>query len=1644
MQNQPYNIIWIDIETNLAGKVLDIGAIKADGKSYHSSNLNDFALFLYGGIYCCGHNIIEHDAKYLRQQLDSSGIQYYIDTLYWSPLLFARYPYHKLLKDDKFDPVQDNNPLNDAIKARDLFYDECNAWHKLKPTLQLIYYNLLQASPYFGGWFDYHTYYPQRDNIHIDIAKYLNAKVCTRCNIQSLVQQHPIELAYAIAQIDVMSVDNNSITPTWVLKRYPRVENILYQLRGNYCGECQYCNYYLDVIKGLDKWYGYKQFRTYDGDNLQEQAAKLAIANQSLLAVFPTGGGKSITFQLPALMQGESYKGLTVVISPLQSLQKDQVDNLENKHNITKAVRIDGSLDPIERTKQIERVENGQASILYISPESLRSNSICRMLHNRNIVRIVIDEAHCFSSWGHDFRVDYLYIAQFITDLQRAKEAERAIPISCFTATAKEEVVKDIKNYFKTNLGLHLEQVISKASRTNLQYQAIHVQDDKEKDAKLRDLLTTYRCPSIVYVSRTTRATQLAAKLNEDGLHAIAYHGKMDKRVRVANQDKFVSGQCNIIVATKAFGMGVDKDNVGLVVHYDISTSLEDYVQEAGRAGRDERLQAKCYALFNDDDINKHFVFLNQTKITAKEINDIWRAIKKCTANEQKSKLTLSALDIAREAGWSDVNEGEIGTRVSACINALEQSGLVSRGQNMPKVYATALQTSSISDARKRIQDSNAWTNDREREDAVRIVQRLFKTRAKGGRDKDTNDNNEQVDYIADREQIEVERIIRIIDKLKSIKILDDYKDLYGTLDKDKGKTVIRRLRVYKGVEEFFCRWLQDNENKLDFVSPNTEVQVALDIDDNIESEDEIVDKQETSLIGYRFNIKEIRTAMQQQVPNASIDHLKKLINYYDIKRIIKKKYTTNKDYISFRCYLKLDKIIANANKRLDVAEFVLEWLYDTKFNKPKDNEDCKIEFSVLEIVQEYILSNQLLGKVVDSIEVEDALYYLKRIGCLDIDGGFLVIYNRMTVTRLNYTKSLRYTNVDYAGMERYYNTKKEQIHIIAEYLRLLSQDYNKALKLAYDYFVMNDGMFKAKYFGGRLSELRRNMTPTKYNQLFKHLSPIQGQIIDDKKSEYIGIIAGPGSGKTMVLSHKLAAIYYQEDIKHENILMLTFSRAAATEFKIRLIRLIGNAANFVKIKTFHSYCFDLLGLLGSLDGSDEIVDETVAKIKEGSIDKSKMSLAIIVIDEAQDMSKSEFELICTLAKYNPGVRVMAVGDDDQNIYEWRGSSSEYLKRIAHAKGNGRKYELLDNYRSVSNIVEFSNSFGDRYLKDRLKSNPLKAVSSKVGKIAITTLHPQSHIEIPIVNAILRDKPHGSTCIVVRTNLHVNNIVALLSKHGLQARAIQSNRGFRLYDLIELRELVVTVCQGDYPMIDADVWNNAKLDISKRYRQSHNLPCVLRLIRDFEAIHSRYKYKSDLRQFVDESKLQDFVSSEESILVSTTYMTKGREFDNVYLGYQINNNLTQNDTRELYVALTRAKSNLCIISTSTIFGGVVANGVVRLTDNTNYIMPDELVVELEHKDVFLGGFGHREVQQEIARLVSGDRLSISPQGLVSNNTLVVKYSNAFALKLQQYSVKGYTPKEATINHIVYWHDKEDKTKSEMLIILPKLKLILNK
>lgn len=439
---------------------------------------------------------------------------------------------------------------------------------------------------------------------------------------------------------------------------------------------------------------------------------------------------------------------------------------------------------------------------------------------------------------------------------------------------------------------------------------------------------------------------------------------------------------------------------------------------------------------------------------------------------------------------------------------------------------------------------------------------------------------------------------------------------------------------------------------------------------------------------------------------------------------------------------------------------------------------------------------------------VEEALLYLAKIGAMKLEGGFLVLYNAMDIRRIKDTRS-RYKQEDYRMLSEFYMQKIQQIHIVGEYANLMVQDYNAALQYVSDYFQMDYRRFILKYFKGeRISEIERNVTPEKYNTIFGSLSEKQMKIISDKETRCIVVAAGPGSGKTRVLVHKLASLLLLEDVKHEQLLMLTFSRAAATEFKLRLLDLIGNAAHFVEIKTFHSYCFDLLGRIGSLDSSKGVVTRAAHMIASREVEPSRIAKTVLVIDEAQDMSAEEYALVHALMAFNEEMRVIAVGDDDQNIFEFRGSDSRYMTQLLNESG-ARLIEMTDNYRSATHLVAFANTLAGK-IAGRMKTHPIVSVNRKDGAVYIRH-HISNIMYQPLVDDLLNHRQRGSTCILTQTNEEAVILVALLRKHGLKSRLMQNMDGFRFYNLAEVRMFLKQIDRECHlPVIPDDIWEWAK------------------------------------------------------------------------------------------------------------------------------------------------------------------------------------------------------------------------------------------
>ena len=726
-----------------------------------------------------------------------------------------------------------------------------------------------------------------------------------------------------------------------------------------------------------------------------------------------------------------------------------------------------------------------------------------------------------------------------------------------------------------------------------------------------------------------------------------------------------------------------------------------------------------------------------------KEIQQVWRAIKGLTRS--RSSVSNSALEIARRAGWDD-SVRDIETRVTTAISALEQSGYLKRGQNMPHIYANSILSKNAQEAIEKIYVSNKF-NERQKKQAVRIIKKLFSSKSR--QQASDEEAESRIDYISDHLGIVKEEVIQVVNILREEKILADSKDLTAFIKRGENKN--RSLNIVNSIgtiENFLASQFDEQEKS--------------------------------------FHLKELNERAEENgCKDVSPNKIKTIINFWVIKNWIKrKKHDYSKNHLTIVSNYSKSELNNKLKKRHELARFVVDFLFqksnETLSSEDKDKKQVLVQFSVHELKEAYENHKALFKLNITIEDIEDALFYLSRMEAIKIEGGFLVVYNSLTIKRLEQDTKKRYKADDYKNLEKFYESKVQQIHIVGEYAKKMIRDYKEALQFVDDYFQLNYSSFLNKYFNGiRQQEIKRNITPAKFRQLFGELSPAQLGIIKDKTSPYIAVAAGPGSGKTRVLVHKLASLLLMEDVKHDQLLMVTFSRAAATEFKKRLINLIGNAASFIEIKTFHSYCFDLLGRVGSIEKSVTIIKEAVEKIRNKDIEYNKITKTVLVIDEAQDMDRHEFELIKVLMEKNEEMRVIAVGDDDQNIYEFRGSSAKYLEQFI-IEQKAKKVELVENYRSKANLVEFTNEFVKK-ISHRLKEIPIVAHTTETGLVKVIKYSSSNLIE-PVIKSIISAGLKGTTCVLTQTNTEALQIAGLLVHSGLSATLIQTNEGFNLYN----------------------------------------------------------------------------------------------------------------------------------------------------------------------------------------------------------------------------------------------------------------------
>jgi ATP-dependent DNA helicase RecQ len=369
----------------------------------------------------------------------------------------------------------------------------------------------------------------------------------------------------------------------------------------------------------------------------QEEVIRSVLEGKDTLAIMPTGAGKSLCYQLP----GAQLPGTTVIVSPLISLMKDQVDKLQEKG--IEATQVNSTLSAGEEREVLEGIQEEQHEFIFVTPERVTQPEFLDTLRSNAIDVFVIDEAHCISQWGHDFRPSYLHLREAIAELGNP-------PVLALTATATPEVVDDIRR----QLGREDMEVIDTGIyRENLRLEVIPAKSEEAKRDTLARLLGTLAGSGIIYVSTIKDCEEVTERLEALGASVARYHGRLGARERKKNQDRFMAGEIQVIVATNAFGMGIDKADLRFVIHYNLPGSLESYYQEAGRAGRDGE-PARCILLHLAEDKNTQIFFLNGRYPKLEHFTAVYKALERLGADEKEVSLD-AVKDRARGVAQSKV-----------------------------------------------------------------------------------------------------------------------------------------------------------------------------------------------------------------------------------------------------------------------------------------------------------------------------------------------------------------------------------------------------------------------------------------------------------------------------------------------------------------------------------------------------------------------------------------------------------------------------------------------------------------------------------------------------------------------------------------------------------------------------------------------------------------------------------------------------------------------------------------------------------------------------------------------------------------------------------------------------------------------------
>jgi ATP-dependent DNA helicase RecQ len=1562
--------LCIDIETARQDRAIlrEIGVyrpdtearVKISGADKHLSTCLDE--LTEGAAFVLGHNIVAFDQPVLA--LLHPGLKLHrlplVDTLELSPVAFPQNPYHRLVKDYKLHTNTRNDPARDAELAYELFLDQHTALaqraQEAPDEVLCLHYFLSSENGKGAANFFATIRHALRPNLKETQTAWASATVDKACSAgnQTLLQEclpnpdwHK-PLAYVLAWLRIAG--GNSVLPPWVHLNFPRTREIIARLRDTPCQDprCAWCRKKHDIRALLNTFFpAIKAFRPEpalpDGTSLQEAIVKNAFAGHSTLAILPTGGGKSLCYQLPALARHERNGSLTVIISPLQSLMKDQVDRLAEQ-GITSAGYLNGLLTPLERRAMLDKLRLGDLGLIFVAPEQFRSTAFVKALAYRQIGAWVFDEAHCLSKWGHDFRPDYLYVSRFIRNHQK----ENLSPVFCFTATAKPDVVEDIRQHFRESLGIEIEVLEGGVERKNLDYEVRYVPCPAKFAETLR-LIREEEGSVIVFCARQKTVEELAGFLQEAGMDCGHFHGGMEAEAKRQVQESFLCGDLRVIAATNAFGMGVDKPDVRLVIHLDTPGSLENYLQEAGRAGRDQAA-SRCLLLYDEADLDVQFRLLKNSRLTQYEIQTILKALRSIERKDKgKDSVIVTSGEILLELpdkGALDPDARDVDTKARIAIAWLEEARLLERHENHTHVFPGSLLVGDMDEARRKLAEKLGANGDAA--PYLRILELLMQA------GEDEGVSTDDLALATGRAPREVHAMLRELDRFR---LLSNDVEIGVRLYRDPDTpTRMENLARLENALIAQLRELAPDADEQDWQFLNVRMLChALRVSTKIELMPETLTRLLKSFAESFGDTPGKRALFALRPMNVDNRKIKLLRNWRDIDDI--------------------------RQKRQDLAKTLTNYFLE-QHQGNNDLVTCK---------QGDLEAAMRTDVTLAGLEIRDwdtalrsALLYLDANEVLHLARGKAVFRAAMNIHLNPESRKRRFSKSDYAELALHYEDKKYQVHVMSEYAHLALQKIRQAMSFVKDYFGMETQAFIRRYFAGRADLLELATTEAAHRAILVELkNPEQQNIVATSQEENLLVLAGPGSGKTRVIVHRMAWLLREGMARPEEIMALAYNRSATQEIWKRLRQLVGADAAGVKVQTLHGFAMRLTGTsyaVAAENGEEirfgQVIEQATALLKrmeghenaaesEAAIGRDRLlaGLRYLLIDEYQDIEAAHYALISAIAGralQNGADRLtlLAVGDDDQNIYAFNGANVCFIRQFENDY-QAKRCLLLENYRSTRHIIEAANALIEKS-RERMKAGQNLRINharreeppggefeqlDPVAKGRVHLLevpaHPAAEAHIALAEYLRLNRLQtdgtgywGRFAVIARQWGHLEVLAAQCREAGIPVRVLRDRehspplgKTREGHDLLRLLERTCLPFGRRRVLLRSGVlsrWFRRRYNRHVDMPISHpSLAALARFIMECESTLPEHAQTGHIGHIVADliESLHDFDANgkndAEDINAPMTLMTahraKGLEFDHVLIldggGWREHGD---EERRLFYVAMTRARKTLTI------------------------------------------------------------------------------------------------------------------------------------